>query len=172
MDYSNIVPAKKQASAATSTQKHEVLGLDFLSTLKVAERVNVEIPFPVILTWDHVTKDGKITGVKNIRFFTSELANASFEVSPVFEPGFVVDANRGESGKLVVSCAKQDAMFEAVKNEDGFTRISFKARPRFVSFDGKEAVKFADAKAVGLNLHDLMAALNPQKSPAGEEEAK
>lgn len=170
MDYSNIVPAKKQASAATSTQKHEVLGLDFLSTLKVAERVEVEIPFPVILTWDHVMKDGKITGVKNIRFFTSELANASFEASPVFEPGFVVDAVRGESGTLVVSCAKQDAMFSAEKNEEGFTRVGFKARPRFVSFCGKKAVKYADAKNIGLNLHELMSALNPQQSPAEDKE--
>lgn len=164
MDYSNIVSVKRQTSAETSTTKSKVLGLDFLSTLKVAERVNVEIPFPVILTWDNVVKEGKITGVKNIRFFTSELANASFEVSPVFEPGFVVDAARGEPGKLVVSCAKQDSMYEAVKNEEGFTRISFKARPKFVSFNGKEAVKFADSKVVGVNLHDLMVALNPAAS--------
>lgn len=170
MDYSNIVPAKKQASAATPTQKHETLGLDFLSTLKVAERVNVEIPFPVVLTWDNVVKEGKITGVKNIRFFTSELVNASFEVSPVFEPGFVVDARRGDSGTLVVSCAKQDSMYNATKNEEGFTRISFKARPKFVSFNGREAVKFADAKSVGINLHELMAALNPQQSPAEDKE--
>ena len=92
MDYANIVPAAWQASAETSTQKSEALGLDFLSTLKVAERVEVTIPFPVILKWDNVKKDGKITEVKKIRFFTSDLANASFEVSPVFEPGYVVDA--------------------------------------------------------------------------------
>jgi hypothetical protein len=171
MDYSKVlVPAGMQASAATSTKKPEALGLDFLSTLKVAERVNVEIPFPVILTWDNVVKDGKIAGVKNIRFFTSELENASFEVSPVFEPGFVVDARRGDSGTLVVSCAKQHSMYDAEKNEEGFTRISFKARPKFVSFNGREAVKFADAKSVGLNLHELMVALNPQSPAEGKED--
>ena len=147
MDYANIVPAAWQASAETSTQKSEALGLDFLSTLKVAERVEVTIPFPVILKWDNVKKDGKITEVKKIRFFTSDLANASFEVSPVFEPGYVVDAIMGTSGTLVVSCAKQDSMFEASKDENGYTRVSFKARPKFVSFNGQKAVKFADAKA-------------------------
>lgn len=161
MDYSKIVPINRQVSQSTSTTKSEALGLDFLSTLKVAERVNVEVPFPVILTWDNVVKEGKITGVKNIRFFTSELANASFEVAPVFDPGFVVDAARGDRGTLVVSCAKQDNMFDAAKDENGFTRVSFKARPKFVSFNGQKAVKFADAKSVGLNLHDLMVALNP-----------
>jgi hypothetical protein len=168
MDYANIVPAKRQASAETSTQKSEALGLDFLSTLKVAERVEVTVPFPVILKWDNVKKDGKIIAVKKIRFFTSDLANASFEVSPVFEPGYVVDAVMGTSGTLVVSCAKQDSMFEASKDENGFTRVSFKARPKFVSFNGQKAVKFADAKAVGLNLHELMAALHP-KAEAEED---
>ena len=169
MDYSKlVVPAGQQAKPASSTKKSEVLGLDFISTLKGAERVNVEIPFPVILTWDvPPMKDGKITGVKNIRFFTSELENASFEVTPVFEPGYCVDAAKGDSGVLVVSCARQDSMFNAEVNEDGHARISFKARPKFVSFNGRKAVKFADAKAVGLNLRDLLAALHP--APAEED---
>lgn len=163
MDYSKVVPVKGQAASAgaEAQKKAEVLGLGFLSTLKVAERVDVEVPFPVILTWDTSTKDGKITGVKNIRFFTSELENASFEVSPVFEPGFCVDASKGDKGTLIVSCAKQDSMFEAAKSPEGFLRVSFKARPKFVSFNGQKAVKFADAKKVQVNLHDLMVALNP-----------
>lgn len=174
MDYSNIMPARKQASTSSSTQKKpEALGLDFLDSLKEAERVEVTIPFPVTLTWDPVTsKDDKrkVVGVKNIRFYTSNLANASFEVKPYFEHGYCVDAVKGEPGTLVVSCAKQDSMFEARKDENGYTRVSFKAHPRFVSFNGRKAVKYADRKAVETNLHDLMSALNPANGETVEEQ--
>ena len=114
-------------------------------TFNEVDKVEVQIPFPVILTWDTITRGGKVTGVKNVRFFTNDLMNASFEVVPVFESGTCVDATRGESGTLIVSCAKEDSLIEVVKNEDGFTRVTFKSRPKFVSFNGKKAVKYAES---------------------------
>ena len=114
-------------------------------TFNEVDKVEVQIPFPVILTWDTITRGGKVTGVKNVRFFTNDLMNASFEVVPVFESGTCVDATRGESGTLIVSCAKEDSLIEVVKNEDGFIRVTFKSRPKFVSFNGKKAVKYAES---------------------------
>lgn len=163
MDYSKIVSVKRQtvANPETTTQKPEILGLDFLATLKVAERVEYTVPFPVRLTFTPV-KDkehgNRIVDAKDIRFYTSDLQNASFEVAPVFPHGYMVDAESGEVGTLVVSCAKQDSMFEATRDDTGFTRYSFKAKTEFVSFNGRKAVKFAEAKAVSINMLRLKAA--------------
>lgn len=154
--------AKKAAVSTTSKSAEapkEAIGLDFLSTLEVAEEIEFTVPFDVTLVWDNVGGNGSVTGVKNIRFFTSKLANASFEATPVIEPGFVPDGYRGESGTLVVKVAKQDSMFSIETTDTGFRKISFLARPKFVSFNGREAVKFADAAAAQVGLADLMKAL-------------
>lgn len=160
MDYSKlVVPAGQQAKPESSTAKKQVLGLDFLSTLKVAERVEYTVPFPVRLTFTPVyNKERVMVDAKDIRFYTSDLVNASFEVAPAFPAGFMVDAESSEVGTLVVSCAKQDSMFKAEVDEIGHTQYKFAARPEFVSFNGRKAVKFADAKKVGINMLALKAA--------------
>lgn len=157
--------AAKAAKSTTDAKANEAkaIGLEFLNTLEVAEEIEVTLPFPVTLTWDNVTKDGNVIGVKNIRFFTSKLANASFEVSPIIEPGFVPDGYRGETGELVVSCAKQDSMLSVDVMDNGFRKVSFLARPRFVGFCGRKAVKFADSEKARVNLIDVVKAVEPAK---------
>lgn len=169
MDYSKVVPVKRQAEEKTTSAKPEILGLDYLSTLKRAEEVEFTVPFNVKLTFDVKRHEGKVVDVKNIRFYTSDLEDASFEVAPYFNEGEVVRGKPGEEGTLVVRCAKQKSMFDVCVDERGHQKISFLARPKFVSFNGRKAEKFTSV-STKFDLFELCSKLHPSEKT--EDESK
>lgn len=171
MDYSKLVQASAPSPETTTSKDKGPLGLDFLDTLQEAERIDYELPFEVIFTFSPKKVNGRIVGIENPRFYTSSLKGARFEVAPYFDAGTMISAKSGTRGKLVVNCAKQESMFEVVENEEGHKAISFKAKPRFVSFNGEKAIRYSSGEDEGINALELLKAVQAAKEAkaAGEQ---
>jgi len=132
-------------------------GLDALDAVKAAEEVEVTVEFPVVYLYDK-PKDGS-DGRYNQRFYQRGLFipdsngvehDMVFNVVPRLPKGFVVDAEMGEAGTLVVKTTKSINVYKyALMNPKSPARsavkMEFAATPEFVSFNGKKAVDTAPA---------------------------
>lgn len=172
MNLASIRPVAVQQAKEANANANASGSISILDEIEVAEMKEYKVPFPVTFTWDMV-KDkasGKIIDARNARFFTSKLkGNKSFECRPVIEPGTVIDAYNGEEGVLVVSYADNGhPVTTTVK--DGHTHLEFTSRPKFVSFNGKAAVKFTSVETVRPTLLAVMRELYPESEQPAEEQ--
>ena len=172
MNLASIRPVAVQQAKEAESSTEASGSISILDEFEVAELKEYKVPFPVIFTWD-VVKDkasGKVIDARNARFFCSQgKENKSFECRPVIEPGTAIDAYNGEEGELVVRYTDNGSpVHREVRN--GHTYLEIVPRPKFVSFNGKAAVKFANIETVKPTLLAVMRELYPESTQPAEKQ--
>ena len=143
----NLVQDKAAQAADTVVFDN---GLEALDDIQEAEKVEVKIPVAVTYLYD-TAEDGSRVRQRFYRtgLFTKDAAGNShdlvIEVEPRIAKGFVVDAEKGASGILVVRTTKsinvfKNALMQPENPAKSTVKRTFLAVPDFVSFDGKALV--------------------------------
>lgn len=125
-------------------------GLEALDEIQEAEKVDVKIPVSVTYLYD-TAEDGSRVRQRFYRtgLFTKDArGNAHdlvIEVEPRIPKGFVVDAEKGASGILVVRTTKsinvfKNTLMQPENPAKSTVKRTFLAVPEFISFDGKALV--------------------------------
>ena len=141
-------PAQDKASSADTVVFDN--GLEALDDIQEAEKVEVKIPVPVTYLYD-VAEDGSRMRQRFYRtgLFTKDAAGNAhdlvIEVEPRIAKGFVVDAEKGATGILVVRTTKsinvfKNTLMQPESPTKSTVKRTFLAVPDFVSFDGKPLV--------------------------------
>lgn len=125
-------------------------GLDALDEIQEAEKVEVKIPVAVTYLYD-IAEDGSRVRQRFYRtgLFTKDAGGNAhdlvIEVEPRIPKGFVVDAEKGASGILVVRATNninvfKNTLMQPENPAKSTVKRTFLAVPEFISFDGKALV--------------------------------
>lgn len=142
----NLVQAR---AASTDTVEFDN-GLEALDDIQEAEKVEVKIPVQVTYLYD-TAEDGSRVHQRFYRpgLFTKDaegnMHDLVIEVEPRIAKGFVVDAEKGAPGILVVRTTKsinvfKNTLMQPDKPTKSTVKRTFLATPDFVSFNGKPLV--------------------------------